>query len=194
MAARIQASLAEHHGNVDGRRSRAEERRGSAADGPRWDGPRTLGRRLVGVPAPAPKRMALSPALQGVQRLALDTVALIYAFERHPVHFVQIAPVIAAIDAGALRGVVSSLALLETLVGPIQSGNAALAETYRRALTLAPNLELVPVDDAVAELPATIREAKGLGGAATKDQERPRTSHEEPPRPWRPLRLTSGPS
>lgn len=58
--------------------------------------------------------MALSLALQGVQRLALDTVALIYAFERHPVHFVQIAPVIAAIDAGGLRGIVSSLALLET--------------------------------------------------------------------------------
>jgi len=101
--------------------------------------------------------MALSAVLQGVQRIGLDTAPLIYVFERHPVHFVQVEPVIAAIDAGTLRGVASSLALLETLVGPIQSGDTVLADTYRRALTLAPNLELVPVDDRVAELAATIR-------------------------------------
>jgi predicted nucleic acid-binding protein len=101
--------------------------------------------------------MALSPRLQGVQRLALDTVTLIYFFERSAQFFAQVEPVIGAIDAGTLRGVASSLALLETLVGPLQSGNAALADTYRRALTLAPNLELVPVDDAIAELAAAIR-------------------------------------
>jgi predicted nucleic acid-binding protein len=101
--------------------------------------------------------MALSAILQGVQRIALDTAPLIYTFERHAVHFAQVEPVVAAIDSGALRGVASTLALLETLVGPLQSGNTALADTYRRALTLAPNLELVPVDAAVAELAATIR-------------------------------------
>jgi predicted nucleic acid-binding protein len=101
--------------------------------------------------------MALSAVIQGVRRIALDTAPLIYMFERHPVHFEQVESVIAAIDARVLRGVVSSLALLETLVGPIQSGNAALADTYRRALISAPNLELVPVDEGVAELAATIR-------------------------------------
>jgi predicted nucleic acid-binding protein len=101
--------------------------------------------------------MALSAVLQGVQRIGLDTVPLIYLFERHPVHFAQVEPVIAAIDDGTLHGVASSLALLETLVGPIQSGDAALADKYRRALTFAPNLELVPVDARVAELAATIR-------------------------------------
>ncbi len=60
--------------------------------------------------------MALSAALQGVRRIALDTAPLIYVFERHPVHFAQVEPVIAAIDAGELRGIASSLALLETLV------------------------------------------------------------------------------
>jgi predicted nucleic acid-binding protein len=101
--------------------------------------------------------MALSAVLQGVQRIGLDTAPLIYVFERHPVHFTQVEPVIAAIDAGTIRGVASSLALLETLVGPIQSGDAALADAYRRALTLAPNLELLPVDDRVADLAAAIR-------------------------------------
>ena len=101
--------------------------------------------------------MALSAILQGVRRIALDTGPLIYTFERHAVHFAQVEPVIAAIDAGTLRGIASTLALIETLVGPLQSGNAALADTYRRALTRAPNLELLPVDAAVAELAATIR-------------------------------------
>lgn len=101
--------------------------------------------------------MALSAVLQGVRRIAIDTAPLIYFFERHPVHFVQVEPVIAAIDAAELRGCASTLALLETLVGPIQSGNAALADIYRRALTSAPNLDLIPVDDKVAELAATIR-------------------------------------
>jgi predicted nucleic acid-binding protein len=106
--------------------------------------------------------MGLSPALQGVQRLALDTAPLIYVFERHPVHFVQVEPVVAAIDLGALRGVASSLALLETLVGPLKSGNATLADAYRRALTLSTNLELVPMDEAVAELAADIRAKYGF--------------------------------
>jgi predicted nucleic acid-binding protein len=101
--------------------------------------------------------MALSAALQGAQRIALDTAPLIYMFERHPVHFIQVEPIIAAIDAGTLQGVASSLALLETLVAPIQSGDTVLADAYRRALTHAPNLRLVPGDDRVAELAATIR-------------------------------------
>ena len=101
--------------------------------------------------------MALSPILAGVQRIALDTAPLIYVFEWHPVHFAQVEPVIAAIDAGALQGIASSLALLETLVGPLQCGNATLADTYRRTLTSAPNLRLVPVDESVAELAASIR-------------------------------------
>jgi predicted nucleic acid-binding protein len=101
--------------------------------------------------------MALSAALQNVRRLALDTSPLIYVFEKHALHFAKVEPVIAAIDAGTLRGVASTLALLETLVGPIQSGNAALADVYRRARTQAPNFELVPVDDRVAELAANVR-------------------------------------
>jgi hypothetical protein len=93
--------------------------------------------------------MALSALLQGVGRLALDTAPLIYFFERHPQFFVQIEPVIAAIDSQALRGIASSLALLETLVGPLQNGNHTLADTYRRSLAI--SLELVPVDDQVAD-------------------------------------------
>ncbi len=67
--------------------------------------------------------MGLTAAI-GRGPVCLDTVAFICFIEEHPQFLPLVEPVFTALDAGALGGFTSSLALMETLVVPYQIGNA----------------------------------------------------------------------
>lgn len=95
-------------------------------------------------------------------RLALDTVVLVYAFERHPVYGVSARAVLDALETGACQGCVSSLALGEVLVGVHKAGDAELALRYRNVLTRFPGLTLIDAGVEVMEQMARLRARYGL--------------------------------
>ena len=107
-----------------------------------------------------------SIALAPGARLYLDTSALIYAVERNPVFWPLLQPVWAAAKASIVRLETSALTLLEVLVGPLKSGNAALAATYD-GLLHSRDLLVHTIDNAVLREAARLRSM--VAGLRTPD-------------------------
>ena len=64
----------------------------------------------------------------------IDTMTLIYTVERYPAYWPLLEPLWQAAQAGTIEIVSSELTLLETLVGPLKSGNATLERPLNSAL------------------------------------------------------------
>ena len=86
----------------------------------------------------------------------LDTVAVIYAVERHPLFFGLLRPLLAAVQAGQLDLATSELTLMETLVGPLRAGNAALAAAYEGFFQQS-GVRLLPVSQTALRAAAQLR-------------------------------------
>src|SRR4051812_38474656 len=67
--------------------------------------------------------------------IALDSNAVIYWMEDHPVYAPLLNPLFAAADAGSRTLVTSTLTLLEVLVVPYRTDNGDLAARYEQILT-----------------------------------------------------------
>lgn len=91
--------------------------------------------------------------------VGLDTVAFIYLIEEHPRFLPLLEPVFGDIDAGRLRAVASSLALLEVLAVPYRAGDLALAARYEQVLTHSRGIELVEIDRSQLRAAAHLRAA-----------------------------------
>jgi predicted nucleic acid-binding protein len=89
--------------------------------------------------------------------IALDTAPFIYLIEEHPQHLPIVRPVFAAMKAGRLTAVTSTLTLLETLVQPYRVGNAPLAERYEALLMRSQGLRLDELSRAVCRAAAHVR-------------------------------------
>ena len=93
--------------------------------------------------------------------VGLDTVVFIYFIEEHPQYLPLIEPLFAAIDAGTVEGVTSSLIFLETLVVPYRVGNVPLGERYEALLTGSRGIRMLDLDRpllrAAAQLRASLR-------------------------------------
>jgi len=93
--------------------------------------------------------------------VALDSSIFLYFIEEHPKYLSLVEQVFAAVDAGALEAVTSSLTLLEVLVIPFRFANAALIDRYETLLTKSRGLRLVDLDRdflrAVAQVRASTR-------------------------------------
>lgn len=85
----------------------------------------------------------------------LDTNPIIYSVEKHPVYGPLLRPLWQAAKAKTIEIVSSDLTLMETLVGPLKSGDAALASAYEQLFQQA-QTRLLPITQAV------LREAAGL--------------------------------
>jgi predicted nucleic acid-binding protein len=89
--------------------------------------------------------------------LAFDTAVFIYFIEEHPRFLQVLDPIFAAVDAGRLPAITSSLTLLEVLVVPYRVGNIPLAERYEQVLTRSLGLRLVEIDRAQLRAAAQLR-------------------------------------
>jgi predicted nucleic acid-binding protein len=93
--------------------------------------------------------------------VALDTQIFIYFIEEDGRYLPLIKPLFEAIDSGDLLAVTSGLSLMEVLVVPYRSGNAALADRYESLLTRSRGLRFIEVDrpllKAAAQLRATFK-------------------------------------
>jgi predicted nucleic acid-binding protein len=85
----------------------------------------------------------------------IDTMTLIYTVERYPAYWPLLEPLWRAATAKTIEIVTSELTLLETLVKPLKSGNAALLTAFEQAL-LGTDIRLLAITR------ATLREAAQL--------------------------------
>jgi predicted nucleic acid-binding protein len=91
----------------------------------------------------------------------LDTNPIIYMFEGHRLseRFKQI---FVDIDRGRIRALTTPITLAEVMTGPMKSGDEALAERYRQALTASPGWTLRAIDADIALVAARLRIARRL--------------------------------
>lgn len=94
--------------------------------------------------------------------LGIDTMVLIYHFEGRSEHSSEATELLHLAEAGRCRLVASVLSRLETLVLPKRHGHRQLEHHYTKFFELFPNLEVLPVDEAVAEVAADLRAAHDL--------------------------------
>ena len=86
----------------------------------------------------------------------LDTMALIYTVERYPDYWPLLEPLWLAVQAGALEVISSELTLMEVLVKPLKSGNAALMNAFEQAL-LGTGMRLLPITQPILREAARLR-------------------------------------
>ena len=94
--------------------------------------------------------------------VGLDTAIFIYYIEEHPRYLPLVEPLFAGVDEGQWEGVTSTLTLLETLVVPYRTGDAALAERCEALLARSRGLRLVELDRPLLRAAAQVRAAAGL--------------------------------
>jgi predicted nucleic acid-binding protein len=88
---------------------------------------------------------------------ALDTAVFIYFIEEHPRFLPVVEPVFSAVAGGRLEAVTSGITLLETLVLPYRSGDAALAARYEALLTESRGIRFIDLDRALLRGAAQLR-------------------------------------
>lgn len=91
----------------------------------------------------------------------LDTSAIIYSVEKHEDYWALLRPLWEASAAAQIEVISSELALLETLVGPLKSGDTKLADDYEKLLT-ATEVRLMPITAHTLRYAARIRAAENL--------------------------------
>lgn len=87
----------------------------------------------------------------------VDTCALIYFLEQRAPRDAVVRSVLLEFESGRRKGTSSVVTLLEVMVKPLREGRRSLADEYREILTTSRAIELVGVDQAVAESAARIR-------------------------------------
>jgi len=89
--------------------------------------------------------------------VCIDTAPFIYFIEEHPVYLDIVKPVFAAIDAGNIEALTSTVTLLEVLVHPFRMHNESLAGKYREILLFSEGVTTVSVTDELSETAAKLR-------------------------------------
>ena len=96
------------------------------------------------------------------QSVFLDANILIYYAEDAAPYAQALATTFEAIAHGRIKGVVSALSLLETIVVPLRQDNRAGAERFAELLRYSPHIEYVPITDEILMRAAEIRAATEL--------------------------------
>ena len=86
----------------------------------------------------------------------IDTMTLIYTVERYPAYWPLLEPLWRAARTGTFEIVSSELTLMETLVGPLKSGNTTLETAFEQAL-LGTEMRLLPMTQLVLREAARLR-------------------------------------
>jgi predicted nucleic acid-binding protein len=106
--------------------------------------------------------MRLDRALAGVGYLCLDTAPVIYFIEANQAYDDRVTAIFQLITDGLIVGATSVVTLAEVLVHPLLQQNAALEQQYRDLLLNGDNLDLLPIDAAIAERAAQLRARHNL--------------------------------
>ncbi|MEI6442999.1 MAG: type II toxin-antitoxin system VapC family toxin [Nostocales cyanobacterium ELA583] len=106
--------------------------------------------------------MKLSDALQGVNKVFLDTSPVVYYVEAVPA-FAEVAKgIFTLIGEGQMQGVVSPVTLAECVTLPIRLGQVELRQRFTDLLTATEGILLVNIDAVIAQEAAELRIQYGL--------------------------------
>jgi predicted nucleic acid-binding protein len=94
--------------------------------------------------------------IQG-QRVAIDTMAFIYAFEEHAVYLPILKGFFADLEEGKFEAVTSTLTVTECLVLPYRKKDWMLASRYLFLFRNFPHLSILPVTENIADRAAWLR-------------------------------------
>lgn len=86
----------------------------------------------------------------------LDANAVIYSVEKHPVYWPLLQPLWLAAKGKIIEIVSSDLTLMESLIAPLKSGDATLANTYEQLFQQA-QTRLLPITQAILREAAQLR-------------------------------------
>ncbi|MHB1422016.1 MAG: type II toxin-antitoxin system VapC family toxin [Gemmataceae bacterium] len=86
----------------------------------------------------------------------LDANAVIYSVEKHPVYWPLLQPLWLAAKGKTIEIVSSDLTLMETLIFPLKSGDAVLADTYEKLFQQA-QTRLLPITQPILREAARLR-------------------------------------
>jgi predicted nucleic acid-binding protein len=86
----------------------------------------------------------------------LDANAVIYSVERHPRYWPLLQPLWQAAKGKTIEIVSSDLVLMETLIGPLKSGDTALANAYEQLFQQA-QTRLLPITQSILRRAAQLR-------------------------------------
>lgn len=114
----------------------------------------------------------------------LDTNPIIYSVEKHPVYWPLLKPLWQVAKAKSIELACSDLVLMETLVGPLKSGDAALALAYEQLFQQA-QTRLLPLSHAVLRAAAQLRASTKLRTPDALHAATALTVPSAPPRPPR---------
>jgi predicted nucleic acid-binding protein len=101
--------------------------------------------------------MKVNNAIQGIRRLFLDTVPIIYYVENHPNYYELTQVIFDGIDEGLLLGVTSPISLSECLVYHYKLGLIALAQDFIYLIVDGENINFVLIDEDIGNLAAQMR-------------------------------------
>jgi predicted nucleic acid-binding protein len=101
--------------------------------------------------------MNVADALQNVNRLFLDTAAIIYYVEQHPHYFTRVKPFFDQVDSGLLEAVTSPVTLAECLVVPARLGQAKLQQDFQQLIIWGNNTLFVTLDHRIGVSAADLR-------------------------------------
>ena len=106
--------------------------------------------------------MKLNDALQGVNKVFLDTSPVIYYVEAVPAFAEVVRGIFTLIGKGQIQGVVSPVTLAECVTLPIRLGQVELRKRFTDLLTATDGIVLVNIDAAIAQQAAELRIRYGL--------------------------------
>ncbi|OPY22536.1 MAG: PIN domain protein [Methanomethylovorans sp. PtaU1.Bin073] len=100
--------------------------------------------------------------IEGLKRIGIDSMFFIYLLEDHPDFSDIVSSILKDVESGEMTGVTSVITLLEILVKPKMDYNVSAVDDYKNVLSNFPNLEIVPVDNKIADIASTLRADYGI--------------------------------
>ncbi len=91
------------------------------------------------------------------QKVGVDTMIFIYAFEEHPSYLALLKDFFRVVEKGEIEAVTSTMSITECLVQPYRRKDLALAARYVVLFRNFPHLSIIPMTDDVAERAAFLR-------------------------------------
>lgn len=91
------------------------------------------------------------------QKVGLDTMIFIYAFEEHPGYLPLLKHFFSVLEKGEIEAVTSTITITECLVQPYRKKDFALAARYMVLFRNFPHLSIIPTTDDIAERAAFLR-------------------------------------
>jgi predicted nucleic acid-binding protein len=101
-------------------------------------------------------------SLKRGERIALDTVTLIYFLERHSTHYPTVRELFRQIETGRVSAVMASLVFAELLVPAYREGELETVDKLTGTLSNYPHLEIIPLTAEIAADAARLRARYGI--------------------------------